>query len=188
MTDAPKESPKRAAYKAAEVCEIAHIQPYVLRSWESEFPKLGVLRAGARIYRQSDLDQVLRIKQLVFEEGLTLAGARRRIEEENGQLQELPIEEFVTPEMRQRIGRVKDGLRQVLTILGPAQEPAGAVDAANADDSDVLRLRPADSGGDGNAAASMGRRRAKTGEKKAAHRPRTTGGRASGSPRSRGRA
>jgi len=118
----PKDLPKRAAYKAAEVCEIAHIQPYVLRSWESEFPKLGVLRSGTRIYRQSDLEQVLRIKQLVFEEGLTLSGARRRIEEEHGPaLDELPIEEFVTPEMRQRIGAIKDGLRQVLTMLGPAR-------------------------------------------------------------------
>src|SRR5687768_8381618 len=69
-------------YKAADVCEIAQLQPYVLRSWEKEFPGIGLQSAdGSRLYRQSDVDQVLRIKQLVFSEGLTLAGARRRLEE-----------------------------------------------------------------------------------------------------------
>ncbi len=118
VTDMPSGIPKRAAYKAAEVCEIVHIQPYVLRSWESEFPKLGVVRAGTRIYRQADLEQVQRIKQLVFEEGLTLAGARRRIEEDGQPQPELPLEELVTPEIRQRIGRVKEGLQELLGLLG----------------------------------------------------------------------
>jgi DNA-binding transcriptional MerR regulator len=118
VTEIPKEIPRRAVYKAAEVCEIARIQPYVLRSWESEFPKLGVARGGTRIYRRADLEHVLRIKQLVFEEGLTLAGARRRLEEDAGPQPELPLEEFVTPDMRQRIGRVRQGLNELLGMLG----------------------------------------------------------------------
>jgi len=70
-------------YKAAEVCEVAQLQPFVLRSWEKEFPRIGFQKSAEspRLFRQSDLDQVLRIKQLVFEEGLTLSGARRRIED-----------------------------------------------------------------------------------------------------------
>jgi len=69
-------------FKATDVCELAQLQPYVLRSWEKEFPGIGVQKAdGQRLYRQSDVDQVLRIKQLVFTEGLTLSGARRRLEE-----------------------------------------------------------------------------------------------------------
>src|ERR671914_683587 len=70
-------------YKAADVCDMAQLQPYVLRSWEKEFPGIGIQKSpdSPRLYRQSDVDQVLRIKQLVFGEGLTLAGARRRIEE-----------------------------------------------------------------------------------------------------------
>src|SRR4030095_9437649 len=71
-------------YKAVEVCDIAQLQAYVLRSWEKEFPGIGVQKSpdSPRLYRQSDLDQVLRIRQLVFGEGLTLAGARRRMEDE----------------------------------------------------------------------------------------------------------
>ena len=70
-------------YKAAEVCEVAQLQPFVLRSWEKEFPRIGIQKSAdsPRLYRQSDLDQVLHIKRLVFEEGLTLSGARRRIED-----------------------------------------------------------------------------------------------------------
>src|SRR5262245_33599041 len=70
-------------YKATDVCEMAELQPYVLRSWEKEFPGIGIQKSAEspRLYRQSDVDQVLKIKQLVFVEGLTLAGARRRIEE-----------------------------------------------------------------------------------------------------------
>ncbi len=76
--------PDRPAFKAAEVCEIAKVQPYVLRSWESEFPDLGVARTpgGPRVYRKADVERVLRIRHLVFGEGLTLAGVRRRLDTE----------------------------------------------------------------------------------------------------------
>ena len=62
---------------------MAQVQPYVLRSWEAEFPQLGRAPAGGgpRVYRRADVEMVLRIKQLVFGEGLTLAGARRRLDE-----------------------------------------------------------------------------------------------------------
>ena len=72
-------------YKAGEVCELLQVQPYVLRSWEKEFPGIGVQGKSPdspRLYRQSDLEHVQRIKQLVFGEGLTVAGARRKLETE----------------------------------------------------------------------------------------------------------
>jgi DNA-binding transcriptional MerR regulator len=70
-------------YKATDVCEIAQLQPYVLRSWEKEFPGIGVQQSpdGPRMYRDVDVEQVQRIKQLVFGEGLTLSGARRRLDD-----------------------------------------------------------------------------------------------------------
>src|SRR5438270_6932811 len=83
-TFAQLEIPKRALCKAAEVCELVKVQPYVLRSWEAEFPALGIAKTpgAARIYRRVDVEQAMRIKHLLLVEGLTLAGARRRIEEE----------------------------------------------------------------------------------------------------------
>ena len=56
----------------------------MLRSWEAEFPDLGVAKAegGPRVYRRADVERVLRIKQLLYGEGLTLAGVRRKLTEE----------------------------------------------------------------------------------------------------------
>ena len=114
-------TPKRNLYKAAEACELAGIKPYVLRSWELEFPNLGVTRSGGggRVYRQADLDQVLRIKQLVFEQGLTLGGARRRLQDDDNPAQpDLPLLELPA-DARDRIARVREGLRDLLTLLSP---------------------------------------------------------------------
>ena len=87
------EIPNRALFKAAEVCDLAKVQPYVLRSWEAEFKGLGVTRGNSsvRVYRREDVELVLRIKHLLLIEGLTLAGVRRRLDEES----EPPLEDEV---------------------------------------------------------------------------------------------
>ena len=116
-------SPK--LYRAGEVCEAAGLQPYVLRSWEKEFPGIGVQRSpdSTRFYRQSDLDQVLRIKQLVFGEGLTLAGARRRFEEsaprpsDADDVAMAEVMETLGADARARIATVRRGLRSLLDVL-----------------------------------------------------------------------
>ena len=116
------EIPKRALFKASEVCEIASVQPYVLRSWESEFPDLGVSKGNGapRVYRRSDVERVLRIKQLVFSDGLTLAGVRRRIEEEEPARLEFDkpaVKEPLGRSARQRLAEVRNGLRAILDML-----------------------------------------------------------------------
>ena len=112
-------------YKASEVCEATGVQPYVLRSWEKEFPGIGVQKSpdSTRLYRQSDVEQVLRIKQLVFGEGLTLAGARRRIEGDaprQAEATEAEIAEALEAlgsDARSRIDAVRKGLRSILDVL-----------------------------------------------------------------------
>jgi len=114
------EIPKRALFKAAEVCDLAKVQPYVLRSWEAEFPALGVAKTsgGPRVYRRADVEQVLRIKHLLLVEGLTLAGARRRLEEEGTPASgEAPLDELIGQNARERIAAVKRGLRGLLELL-----------------------------------------------------------------------
>jgi DNA-binding transcriptional MerR regulator len=117
------EIPNRALFKSSEVCEIASVQPYVLRSWESEFPDLGVTKSagGPRIYRRVDVERVLRIKQLVFIDGLTLAGVRRRIEEEApptlGEATVAPIKELLGRNAKERLAEVKRGLISILEML-----------------------------------------------------------------------
>jgi DNA-binding transcriptional MerR regulator len=114
--------PNRSLFKAPEVCEIAQVQPYVLRSWEAEFPDLGIAKGGGqRVYRRADVQRVLRIKELLFVEGLTLAGARRRIEEETGHRQgesdDGSIAELLGADARERIADVRQGLRWILDLL-----------------------------------------------------------------------
>ena len=123
MADSPVqvEIPKRALFKAAEVCDLAKVQPYVLRSWEAEFPQLGVAKSvGApRVYRRSDVERVLKIKHLLLVEGLTLAGARRKLEEETAPVEaDAPLfEALVGQNARERLTAVKRGLQSILDLL-----------------------------------------------------------------------
>ena len=115
------EIPKRALFKAAEVCGLVSVQPYVLRSWEAEFPALGITKAGGsqRVYRRSDVEQVVRIKHLLLVEGLTLAGARRRLEEESAPVAaDAPaIDELIGQNARERLTAIKRGLQSLLDLL-----------------------------------------------------------------------
>ncbi len=145
MGDTPVVIPERAFFKSSEVCEIADVQAYVLKTWELEFASLGVPRpGGGRVYRRQDVERVLEIKHLVFSEGLTLAGARRRLEGDAPPPPDaLPIETFVAPEVRQRLNTVKEGLRSILTLLKPGdsekvEAPAAAEEAPQAVPGDDL--------------------------------------------------
>jgi DNA-binding transcriptional MerR regulator len=113
--------PKRELFKAADVCEVVQVQPYVLRSWEAEFPQIGQVPAGGgpRLYRRSDVELVLRIKQLVFDEGLTLSGARRRLDEDSGQDNggAVLVQEVFGDRVREQLREVKSGLKSILEML-----------------------------------------------------------------------
>ena len=113
-------------YKAVEVCELLQVQPYVLRSWEKEFPGIGVRGKSAdapRLYRQSDLEHVQRIKQLVFVEGLTVAGARRKLEASApaiasvSESEAAEVLDALGADVRARIATVRDGLRELQSML-----------------------------------------------------------------------
>jgi DNA-binding transcriptional MerR regulator len=81
---AAKKAQKQLYYKIGEACKLLDIQPYVLRYWETEFPELSPnkSRSGQRVYSQSELDLIRRIKELLYEEGFTIAGAKKRLEVE----------------------------------------------------------------------------------------------------------
>jgi DNA-binding transcriptional MerR regulator len=122
MPDVPAqvEIPKRALFKAAEVCDLAKVQPYVLRSWEAEFPELGVAKAAGapRVYRRTDVEQVLKIRHMLLVDGLTLAGARRKLEEQTAPVGDEPaIEALIGENARERLTAIKRGLQSILELL-----------------------------------------------------------------------
>jgi DNA-binding transcriptional MerR regulator len=137
-----KQIPNKLFFKIGEVCEITDTQPYVLRYWESEFPALAPAKnsSGQRIYRRKDIETVLRIKQLLYEEGFTIAGAKKRLEAEASGKGPTPMSLAVEPapvappapvaadepkptdvqselEVRDLLLQVRDQLREMLTLM-----------------------------------------------------------------------
>jgi DNA-binding transcriptional MerR regulator len=124
--------PNKLFFKIGEVCEITDTQPYVLRYWESEFPALAPAKnsSGQRIYRRRDIETVLRIKQLLYDEGFTIAGAKKRLEAELAAKSPTPqsqaaasaeLLEVAPPPVDEKalltIRQVRDELRDILTLL-----------------------------------------------------------------------
>ena len=95
--------PEKLFFKIGEVCELAGVQAHVLRYWESEFPMLAPQknRAGQRVYRKRDVEMALRIKELLYEDMYTIAGAKKRLTNElrgGGKLKVVGADEDGQPE------------------------------------------------------------------------------------------
>ena len=97
--------------RIGEVATLCHLPAYVLRFWESEFPQLKPVKSstGQRMYRKRDVESVVRIKQLLYEQGFTIAGARQQLrgESKSDKTQAAPD-----------LGHAgRQGLREILTLL-----------------------------------------------------------------------
>lgn len=116
-------------YRIGEVSRIADLKPFVLRYWESEFPMLEPVKSpsGHRLYRQEEVELVLKIKRLLYDEGFTIAGARRHLRDvEKGSARE-PVsgersatsgsESALTQLNRKVLLDLRDALRSFLTLL-----------------------------------------------------------------------
>ena len=83
MTEASRELPVKLYYRIGEVSEIVGVEPHVLRYWETEFRSIRPQksRKGQRIYSRRDVDKLLKVKDLLYSHGFTIAGARKRLRE-----------------------------------------------------------------------------------------------------------
>lgn len=100
--------PDKLYFRIGEVARLTKIQPYILRYWESEFPLLQPKKSGTgqRLYRKRDIEIVLRIKQLLYDRRYTIAGARRRLQDE------------VEPaDLLQQVQRIREGLEALGMLL-----------------------------------------------------------------------
>ena len=102
-------------YKIGEVCRIADVQPYVLRYWETEFPSLAPNKSGGgqRLYTRREIDVILKIKQLLYSEGFTIAGAKKKLETEEPSAAPAPPSKDVSKALR----HVKEELTAILKML-----------------------------------------------------------------------
>lgn len=106
---------ERLFYKISEVSATTGLEAYVLRYWESEFPILRPQksRGGQRIYQKKDIETILKIKQMLYEKGFTIAGARKALSARSGE----PSETAARPISKEFIYRLRGELAEILRIL-----------------------------------------------------------------------
>ena len=110
--------PDKLYFRIGEVATLCRLPAYVLRFWESEFPQLKPVKSstGQRMYRRRDVESVLRIKQLLYDQGFTIVGARQQLRSEGksdkGQ-SAIPFPTQSSAEMQ----RIRQGLREILNLL-----------------------------------------------------------------------
>jgi DNA-binding transcriptional MerR regulator len=100
--------PSKLFYRIGEVSRLTGLEPYVLRYWETEFPQIrpDKGRSGQRLYKKKDLDTILQVKQLLYKDGFTIAGARKKL---NGKQDQEAAESVIES--------AKKELREILEIL-----------------------------------------------------------------------
>jgi DNA-binding transcriptional MerR regulator len=116
---------EKGFYRIGDVSRLAALKPFVLRYWETEFPMLQPLKSsgGRRLYRQEDVDMVFRIKRLLYDEGFTIAGARRHLREQDGAVDSDGAPANTATEgagqflSRKMLLDLRDTLRAFLTLL-----------------------------------------------------------------------
>ena len=110
--------PDKLYFRIGEVASLCRLPAYVLRFWESEFPQLKPVKSstGQRMYRKRDVESVLRIKQLLYEQGFTISGARQQLRSENKTDKTQTAIPFPT-QAGPEIQHIRQGLREILDLL-----------------------------------------------------------------------
>src|SRR3984885_11976734 len=124
IVTAPPEIPDKLYFRIGDVARLAGIKPYVLRFWETEFPGLGPKKSGTghRLYRRKDVEMVLEIKRLLYEQRFTIEGARKFLE---SRAKPQPVPAAAKPSKRKRAqGDLFDADRaaEVAPLLGKIRE------------------------------------------------------------------
>ncbi len=115
----PSQLPDKLYFKIGEVSKLADVAPHVLRYWESEFATIKPKRAGSkqRLYRRKDVELILTIKNLLHQQGYTIAGAKKLISEADD-LGAIQREEDKSKILSHRLGAIKEELLEIRNLLG----------------------------------------------------------------------
>jgi DNA-binding transcriptional MerR regulator len=123
-TDADPVIPDKLYFRIGEVSKLCRLPAYVLRFWESEFPQLKPVKGsnGQRMYRQRDVETLLRIKKLLYEQGFTIAGARQQLKDEARPARKQSGLPFPAGGPQADLKKVRQGLQEILGILSPRRK------------------------------------------------------------------
>ncbi len=110
--------PDKLYFRIGEVSRLCGLPSYVLRFWETEFPQLKPSKSGTgqRMYRRQNVENVLQIKKLLYDQGFTIAGARQQLRAEVKRKQ-TPLPFAVPASNRTELKQVRQGLKEILGIL-----------------------------------------------------------------------
>ncbi len=110
--------PDKLYFRIGEVSRLCELPSYVLRFWETEFPQLKPSKSGTgqRMYRKQNVENVLRIKKLLYDQGFTIAGARQQLRAEVKRKQ-TPLPFTPPTANRTELKQVRQGLKEILGIL-----------------------------------------------------------------------
>jgi DNA-binding transcriptional MerR regulator len=141
MNRAAVHIPEKLFFKIGEVCDITGIQAHVLRYWESEFPTLAPQknRAGQRTYRRRDVEMVLRIKELLYEDQFTIAGAKKKLSTEIRGASKLKV---VTPEMSAALAAEQQDVQVNVQSVAPPALPSRHAAPTYASDRETAPAQP----------------------------------------------
>ncbi len=116
--------PDKLYFRIGEVSRLCRLPAYVLRFWETEFPQLKPVKSstGQRMYRQRDVENVLRIKKLLYDEGYTIAGARQFLKGESKPAQRQSGLPFPNRKSNENLKKVRQGLQEILGMLSPRRK------------------------------------------------------------------
>jgi len=112
--------PDKLYFKIGEVSQITGVKPYVLRYWESEFKLVspGKSKSNQRLYRRKDIENILRIKKLLYEDRFTIAGAKKTLKADPLRIAAAQMELGLSAEgYRGAILRIRDELRAIRDLL-----------------------------------------------------------------------
>ena len=120
--------PDKLYFRIGEVSRLCRLPAYVLRFWETEFPQLKPTKSstGQRMYRRRDLENVLRIKTLLYDQGFTIAGARQQLRTEAKATRNQVGLPFPRRASSDGLKRVRQGLQEILSILSRSAKRARA--------------------------------------------------------------
>ena len=116
--------PNKQYFKIGEVSSLTELETYVLRYWETEFKSIRPVRMGSnqRLYRRKDVETILEIKKLLYEEGFTIAGAKKKIVQNHKVEKESPVAKeepsvLSTEPLRELLKEVRQELTDIRLVL-----------------------------------------------------------------------
>lgn len=118
------ELPLKLYYRIGEVAEIVGVEPHVLRYWESEFRSIKPQksRSGQRVYSRRDVEKLVRVRELLYLQGFTIAGARRKLQQMGAEPDPAGAEQAaVVSEIRDSLLELREQITVAMQKLAPAE-------------------------------------------------------------------